>query len=63
MERDDHYLRWNDVVVSDYDGSGILDDEVHKKYRVGTRGHIALQLHKNSQNFIRFKDIEIRVLD
>ena len=38
------------------------NDEGHKKYNVGMRGHIALQLHKNSQNFIKFKDIEIRPL-
>jgi hypothetical protein len=25
-------------------------------------GHIALQLHKYSDNFIRFKDIEIRMV-
>lgn len=52
----------NNIVVSDYDGKGVLDDEAHKKYGVGTQGRIALQLHKNSQNHIRFKDIEIRPL-
>ncbi|MBN2349512.1 MAG: DUF1080 domain-containing protein [Bacteroidales bacterium] len=55
--------RVNNVVVSNFDGTGVLDDEAHKKYNVGTTGHIALQLHKNSENFIRFKDIKIRRLE
>ena len=50
----------NDVVVSDYDGTGVLDDAGHKKYLVGSKGHIALQLHKNSENYIRFRNILIR---
>ena len=50
----------NNVLVSDYDGTGILDDKAHTKYNVGKKGHIAFQLHRKSQNFIRFKDIMIR---
>jgi hypothetical protein len=50
----------NNAVVSDYDGAGILDDKAHRKYNVGLYGHIALQLHKNSENKIWYKDIEIR---
>ena len=53
----------NNVKISDYDGTGVLDSEGHKKYNVSTKGHIALQLHKKSNNFIRYKDIKIRVLD
>lgn len=53
----------NGELVSDYDGSGILDDENHKARRVGMFGHIALQVHTNSRNLIRYKDIEIRELD
>ncbi len=52
----------NSIVVSDYDGSGVLDDRIHKTLNVGTSGHIALQLHKNSENLMRFKEIEIRPL-
>lgn len=52
----------NNIVVSDYDGTGVLDDEAHKKYNVSEKGHIALQLHKHSDNYIRFKNIEIREL-
>lgn len=50
----------NDITISDYDGSGILDDDAHRKHNVGIKGHIAFQLHKYSENEIRFKDIEIR---
>jgi len=50
----------NNVVVSDYDGTGVLDDSGHIKYKVGSKGHIALQLHKNSENYIRFRNILIR---
>ena len=52
----------NNQMISDYDGTGVIDDESHLKHNVGTVGHIALQLHKNSSNLIRFKDIEIRKL-
>jgi hypothetical protein len=52
----------NNVVVSDYDGTGVLDDSAHKKYKVSRKGHIALQLHKHSENLIRFKDIQVRGL-
>ena len=50
----------NNVVVSQFDGTGVLDNENHKRHNVGSKGHIALQLHKESQNYLRFKDIEIR---
>lgn len=52
----------NNYVVSDYDGSGVLDDKAHQKYGVGMDGHIVLQIHKHDQTRIRFKDIEIREL-
>jgi hypothetical protein len=50
----------NDIIISDFDGSGILDDTAHKEHNVGIKGHIAFQLHKYSENEIRFKDIAIR---
>lgn len=52
----------NNIVISECDGTGVLDDEAHKKRKVGTKGHFALQLHKKSRNLIRFKDIEVRPL-
>lgn len=52
----------NNVIISDYNGEGILNNKVHKKHHVGERGFIALQGHMNMENKIWFKDIEIREL-
>ena len=52
----------NGVTVVDYDGSGVLDDELHKKHNVGTKGVIGLQLHSFHQLKLRFKDIRIKPL-
>ena len=52
----------NGIEMADYDGSGVLDDTIHTQLDVGMSGHIALQVHKNSENYIRFKDIWIREL-
>ena len=52
----------NGVRRADFDGAGILDDEVHKRHNVGLKGHIALQLHSGDSLWIEFKDIEIREL-
>lgn len=52
----------NGVTVTDYDGSGVLDDEVHRGRDVGLRGRIALQIHRNDEVRIRFKDLEIKEL-
>ena len=50
----------NGRLISDYDASGVLNDDNHKNHNVGTKGHLALQLHANDQLRIRFKDIQIR---
>jgi hypothetical protein len=52
----------NGIPVADYDGAGRLDDQVHRKQRVGLKGHIGLQIHPGQVLRIRFKDIEIREL-
>ncbi|MGB5434953.1 MAG: DUF1080 domain-containing protein [Maribacter sp.] len=52
----------NDNVVADYDGTGVLDDNWHQKYGTDKKGSIALQLHKNDQLKIAFKDIAIKEL-
>lgn len=52
----------NNILVTDFDGEGVLNNNDHKKLNVGMNGHIALQLHKNSENKIWFKDIEVREL-
>ena len=52
----------NGVTVVDYDGSGVLDDALHKQHRVGTRGVIGLQIHSFHELKLRFKDIRIKEL-
>lgn len=46
--------------VADLDGAGLLDSEAHRLRRVGTSGHLALQLHSSDRLRIRFRDLRIR---
>jgi hypothetical protein len=50
----------NGVLTADYDGAGVLDDELHKLRNVGIHGMIALQLHTGSDLYIQFKDIYLK---
>lgn len=50
----------NDVVVTDWDGAGVLDSAAHARHGVGRVGHFALQLHRGDELRIRFKDIVVR---
>ena len=50
----------NGVTVMEWDGAGVLDDEVHRARSVGVRGHLALQIHRNDQLRIRFRNLRIR---
>lgn len=52
----------NSVLVMEWDGTGVLDDEIHKKYEVGLNGHIALQIHKNDELIMQYKDIYLKKL-
>lgn len=52
----------NNIIISDYDGTGVLDDVWHQKYGIDKKGFIALQLHKEDQIKIAFKDIYIKEL-
>jgi hypothetical protein len=52
----------NGVKVTEYDGSGVLDDDVHKARDVGLSGHIALQIHTGDLLKIHYKDIYIKDL-
>lgn len=52
--------RVNGNLVSEYDGTGILDDAFHRKGKSGEEGCIAFQLHMNDELLIRFKDITIK---
>ena len=50
----------NGIVRTDWNATGILDDDVHKKYNVGQSGHFAFQLHQGDDLKIRYKDIRIK---
>lgn len=50
----------NGIVVTRYDGAGVLDDEAHRRRGVGMRGYLALQLHAGNDLRIQFKDMRIR---
>ncbi len=52
----------NGVTLVDYDGAGVLDDELHKKLDVGLRGMFGLQIHSFNELKLRFKDIRIKTL-
>ena len=52
----------NGVKIMEYDGEGVLNDDIHKGRNVGLNGHIALQIHTNDELKIRFKDIYINEL-
>jgi hypothetical protein len=52
----------NGVLVTTYDGAGVLNDAVHKSHNVGEIGHLALQIHGGVIMKIRFKDIYIQDL-
>ena len=52
----------NGVPVTNFDGRGILDDDLHKQRNVGQRGVIALQIHIHDELKIRFKDIRVKDL-
>ena len=49
--------------VTRFDASGILDDKNHTDHNVGTKGHIALQLHSGDESLIRFRNIYIRKIN
>ena len=52
----------NGVTITDFDGSGVLDDADHAKLNVGMNGHIGLQIHPGGEGKIRFKDLQIKEL-
>jgi hypothetical protein len=52
----------NGLKITEYDGTGVLDDDVHKTRNVGLLGHIALQIHTGDLLRIRYKDIYVKDL-
>jgi hypothetical protein len=53
----------NGITIADFDGTGVLDDEAHRRHGVGRRGHLAFQLHKDDELLVQFRDVRIRVFD
>ena len=52
----------NGIVRTDWDATGVFDNEYHKKYNVGESGHFAFQLHNGDNLKIKYKDIKIKEL-
>ena len=52
----------NGVTMATFDGTGVLDNEAHRRLGVGLRGHIALQLHVRDELKVRYRAIRIRAL-
>ncbi len=53
----------NNRRITDFDASGVLDDQTHRRHGVGANGQIALQLHSHDELLICFKDLYIRTLN
>ena len=52
----------NGVQMTDLKGEGILNDSNHRKFNVGEKGFIALQLHIRDELKMYYKDIYIKEL-
>ncbi len=58
-----HIEAWlNEVKITDYDGEGTLNDELHGGLKVGETGHIAFQIHTGDELKIRFRKILLKEL-
>lgn len=53
----------NGIVIADYDGAGVLDDDAHRRHDVGTKGHLAFQLHSNDELLIQYRNVRVRPLE
>lgn len=52
----------NGVKITNYKGNGRLSDELHQNLQVGTKGHIAFQIHEKDALILQFKEIYIKEL-
>ena len=52
----------NGTQITDFNSKVLLTGEGHKKYKVGEKGFIALQLHIHDELKMYYKDIMIREL-
>jgi hypothetical protein len=50
----------NGIRIADYDGDGVLNDELHKRRNAGMHGYIGLQLHVKDDLYLQFKDIYVK---
>ena len=50
----------NGTEVTNYNGEGVLNDSIHSKHNVGSKGYIAFQVHQNNAMNIKLKDIFIK---
>lgn len=50
----------NGTQITDFDNKALLTGEGHKKYKVGKKGYICLQLHMKDELRMLYKDIMIR---
>ena len=52
----------NGTQITDFDNKELLTTEHHKKYQVGKKGYICLQLHIKDELKMLYKDIMIKEL-
>ncbi len=52
----------NGTLITDYNGDGVLNDQLHQNKKVGTTGHIAFQIHTGDELKIRYRNIYIEEL-
>lgn len=50
----------NGVLVTDFNGAGIIDDDIHRKRLTGQKGVISIQVHSRDDLKIMFRDIYIK---
>jgi len=52
----------NGIPAADYDGAGVLNDEIHKLRNVRMVGNIALQLHTGDDVYIQYRRFDVDTL-
>lgn len=52
----------NGMKITNYEGTGTLNDETHLELNVGMRGHIAFEIHEKDALILQFKEIYIKEL-
>ena len=58
-----HVQTWvNGIQITDFDGTGILNNQGHADVNAGMNGYIALQLHMHDELKIQFKDLYVKEL-